>query len=1044
MKSKERQELRNTRQVMQCHHAMKQATRCLNCSSTRERPTPGDEERGAQGDIYAHMAAMPVVKGDSIRKKRGWYLALRSARSTFSAVAPPPVTLQGRSCGWTVSQVTDRRGAGELKKSRSQTRVAKEEFVEAREELQSVRRVDVREEWEQEKSCEAREESKREKKLRPFAVRRPREPSLLGVAALACGPTATNNGTVSSDVHDPWSSYCWSWVKLISCRAFLLEPGGGIETKKFADSCRLAIAGKKRQTQPKKKIRTDAAEPADALEDDPPMDWAEDSDVMWVKDFPEPAGVSYGEQKTTFEVLHEEQRMGSLGTFGPFEDLAEWELAEWLIKGGASQSDIDKYLKLDIVNEDVHDYNGERRTEELFILCHNPVDCVKELIGNPAFKEAMHYAPQKVFTDLTEEDQVFNEMWTGEWWWELQEKLSKGATISPIIIASDKTQLSQFSGDKQAWPPSKQAMVLLGYLPVTKLECLSPERRKERAYRLFHYCMSLILEPLIAAGKDGVYITCSDSQIRHIFLILASYIADYPEQCLVAAIRENSCPICTVSPDDCGNPGCAPTRNPSTILMALRSSEMGTPSPALKNLHLRPIPQPFWADLPHTNIFECFTPNLLHQLHKGVFKDHMVKWCIQIAGKGDHLGLRHFKKGIPTISQWTGREHKEMEHVFASLIFGAVPPDVAAVARATIDFIYYASFLSHSTETLRHLQDSLRTFHEHKGIFIKAGIRKHSRIPKIHIMEHYAHLIRAKGSADGFNTEINKKNYTQQMIQYLWHQEAIHKFTAFLTWTNATHPVINRSYDEDGDSSTESETSSMDEPVELISHTPSTHWHIAKQAPMPGTSLQDLIEKHGAMDIVAALAMYLCQYVPNCQITPSTFDCVDVYTRLYIDLQSPQCLNDDIQKDIIRACPASHSPRKKCLVPALFDTALIHDTWDAEEIGLKGYRAARICAIFRLSHWFTNFTLPVEPLQMSQVSYSMHHNRRHGEIVHVNSIQRSCYLTPKFGSAKHRNQTWTSENVLDECQTFFLNSQLSIYMFQMCDGDFVVEKDNHT
>ncbi|KAF8511429.1 hypothetical protein JB92DRAFT_3144061 [Gautieria morchelliformis] len=461
---------------------------------------------------------------------------------------------------------------------------------------------------------------------------------------------------------------------------------------------------------------------------------------MWVKDFPEPAGVSYGEQKTTFEVLREEQRMGSLGTFGPFEDLAEWELAEWLIKSGASQSEIDKYLKLDItrnrtcpsfmdkrgllkkidslppapswqchtvqVNGDVHDYNGERWTEELFIWRRNPVDCVKELIGNPAFKEAMHYAPQKVFTDSTEEDQVFNEMWTGEWRWELQEKLPKGATIAPIIIVSEKTQLSQFSGDKQAWPvyltignidkairrqPSKQAMVLLGYLPVTKLECLSPERRKEH----------------------GVYMTCSDSQIRHVFLILASYIADYPEQCLVAAICENSCPICTVSPDDRGNPGCAPNRNPSTILTALRSLKMGTPSPAFKNLHLRPIPQPFWADLPHTNIFECFTPDLLHQLHKGVFKDHMVKWCIQIAGKGrvqevderfkclpDHPGLRHFKKGISTISQCTGREHKEMEHVFASLIFGVVPPDVAAVARATIDFIYYASFPSHSTETL--------------------------------------------------------------------------------------------------------------------------------------------------------------------------------------------------------------------------------------------------------------------------------------------------------------------------------------------------------
>ncbi|KAF8493104.1 hypothetical protein JB92DRAFT_2750807 [Gautieria morchelliformis] len=77
-----------------------------------------------------------------------------------------------------------------------------------------------------------------------------------------------------------------------------------------------------------------------------------------------------------------------------------------------------------------------------------------------------------------------------------------------LSISSDKTQLSRFSGDKEAWPvyisvgniaksvrrqTSKCAMILLGYIPITKLECLSEATRKDRAYRLFHYCMSYIL-----------------------------------------------------------------------------------------------------------------------------------------------------------------------------------------------------------------------------------------------------------------------------------------------------------------------------------------------------------------------------------------------------------------------------------------------------------------------------------------------------------------------------------------------------------------------
>ncbi|EPQ55685.1 hypothetical protein GLOTRDRAFT_28174, partial [Gloeophyllum trabeum ATCC 11539] len=156
---------------------------------------------------------------------------------------------------------------------------------------------------------------------------------------------------------------------------------------------------------------------------------------------------------TLFEQIRDEQQAAGVSPWTPFADEDDWRLGEWLIRN-VGKGETDKFLKLPMVrilfehccisrcaspsyktsrsflqkvnaiptrgakwHRDIITVGGDRFNEDGKIMKENlelwrrdPVKCIRELIGNPAFREKLAYVPERVYRDETSRTRVYDEM----------------------------------------------------------------------------------------------------------------------------------------------------------------------------------------------------------------------------------------------------------------------------------------------------------------------------------------------------------------------------------------------------------------------------------------------------------------------------------------------------------------------------------------------------------------------------------------------------------------------------------------------------------
>ena len=461
--------------------------------------------------------------------------------------------------------------------------------------------------------------------------------------------------------------------------------------------------------------------------------------------------------------------------------------------------------------------------------------------------------------------------------------------------------------------------------------------------------MRTILAPMALYGEAGIAMASGDGIWRWCHPIFTIFIGDYPEQTLVTCTFNGWCPKCTVPAGQLGEHHCYPPRDLNKALDAygLADGNVRRFHAACKGMDIKAVYKPFWEPLPLVNVYISITPDILHQLLQGIMK-HLIKWISSTGAFGPaevnarcriippNHGITLFPKGITFPSHVSGHEHKAICSILLGLVVNLALPDGQALSRvlgamrALLDFLYLAQLPSHTTSTLRRLEESLGRFHDNKEVFIDLSIRQQFNLPKLHSLQHYQSSIALFGTTDNYNTKQSERlhiNFTKDAYRATNHKDEYAQMTVWLERKEKVSQHANLIQQRGQVMANEGRTAHQVEPL----GPPHPSVYVVRMAQHPtfkAVSFEAIETRYGATYFWNALGDYIAR-VNNPSYsgrrlharsanTLIPFNSVPVFNKIKFTLNG-----DSETADSVHVRPEQVDARGRT-IPARFDTVLVH------------------------------------------------------------------------------------------------------------------------